>query len=134
MRDQFLKEVKAKMEERFPEFDHSTLRLAATLTNTYHIMLSVMERALASCGITPQSMDVLIAIYVNPRQGCTMVEISDRLMLSPVNITGLVEGLVRKGLVDRREHPVDRRKRLVELTAEGTRRLAAFIQESSRVF
>ena len=132
MREQYLEQIQTKLGENFPNTDHSALRMIATLTNAYHILLSVMERAIAGYGVTPQSIDVLIAIFVGPEDGCPLVEISERLMLSPANITGLVEGLVKKGLVSRREFPGDRRKRLAQLTPKGKELIENFIPESAR--
>lgn len=134
MRDQHLDEVVQKMDESFPDFDHSIMRMIAAIANTYHILLSVMERAFSAYGITPQSMDVLVALYVNREQGCPLGEISERLMVSPANVTGLVDGLVKKGLASRREHPEDRRKRLATITPRGIELMEAFIPESARFF
>jgi DNA-binding MarR family transcriptional regulator len=134
MRDQYLNDIRQRLGEQFPDFDHSTVRMIASLTNTYHILLSVMERALTIYGITPQSMDVLIALYVKKGQDCLLGEIGELLMVSPANITGLVQGLVRKGLANRKEHPGDRRKRLVEITPQGIALMEDFIPESTRFF
>ena len=134
MRDLYLNKIMERLGEKFPAFDHSTIRMIAALTNTYHILLSVMERALSSYGITPQSMDVLVALYVNQEHGCPLGEIGEMLMVSPANITGLVEGLVKKGLVSRKEHPEDRRKRMVKLTPKGIKLMEEFIPESARFF
>lgn len=134
MRDQYLNKIMEQLGEKFPAFDHTTIRMIAALTNTYHILLSVMERALSGYGITPQSMDVLVALYVNQEHGCPLGEIGEMLMVSPANITGLVEGLVKKGLVSRTEHPEDRRKRLVKLTPAGLSLVEEMIPESARFF
>lgn len=134
MRDQYLNEIMERLGERFPDFDHSNVRMVATLSNTYHILLFVTERALSNYKITPQSMDVLLTLYVKMDQGCLLGEISERLMVSPANITALVEGLVKKGLVSRKEHPTDRRKRLTELTPRGIQFMEDIIPESARFF
>ena len=42
-------------------------------------------------------------------------------LLTTGSITQAVDRLARRGLVERREHPHDRRVRIVELTAEGRR-------------
>jgi DNA-binding MarR family transcriptional regulator len=130
MRDQYLNELMEKFSEQFPGFDHSIARMIAALSNTYHILRSVMERAFSTYGITPQSMDVLFALYVRKDRGCLLGEIGALLMVSPANITGLVEGLVKKGLVNRTEDPGDRRKRLAELTPRGIKFMETFIPES----
>lgn len=53
--------------------------------------------------------------------GLTMGELSDRLMVSAGNVTGLVERLVREGLVSRAASARDRRTQRVGLTPTGKR-------------
>jgi len=53
--------------------------------------------------------------------GMTLGQLSQRMMVSNGNVTGLVERLVAQGLVDRRSSPNDRRSQIVSLTAEGRR-------------
>jgi DNA-binding MarR family transcriptional regulator len=50
-----------------------------------------------------------------------MREIGDRLMVTPRNMTAMVDQLERAGLVARRPHPADRRATLLELTPAGKR-------------
>ena len=51
----------------------------------------------------------------------TLGELSQRMMVSNGNVTGLVDRLVEQGLISRRPSPKDRRAQLVSLTAEGRR-------------
>ena len=53
--------------------------------------------------------------------GMTLGELSQRMMVSNGNVTGLAERLVEQGLLDRRASPNDRRAQMVSLTAEGRR-------------
>jgi DNA-binding MarR family transcriptional regulator len=57
--------------------------------------------------------------------GMSLGELSQRLMVSNGNITGLVERLVGRGLIDCRPARNDRRTQIVRLTAEGRRRFRA---------
>ena len=52
----------------------------------------------------------------------SMTELSDSLQLQPSTVTGLVDGLVEHGLVERREDEEDRRLVRVALTDHGKRR------------
>ncbi len=135
MRDQYLDEIVERFEGRFPQFDHSTMQMVAALSNTYHILMAIMERAVAHYGITPQAMDVLIALYVKQENGgCLLGELADLLMVSPANITGLVQGLVKKGLVTRKELATDRRKRLARITGQGIEIVEDVIPASVQFF
>ena len=51
--------------------------------------------------------------------------ISDRLAVRPPSVTALVDGLVARGLVDRRADAGDRRRVAVTVTAAGLELLAA---------
>ena len=55
------------------------------------------------------------------RNGMTLGELSQRMMVSNGNVTGLVDRLVEQGLVQRRRSPKDRRAQFVTLTPEGRR-------------
>jgi MarR family transcriptional regulator, 2-MHQ and catechol-resistance regulon repressor len=47
--------------------------------------------------------------------------IAQRLLVSSASMTSLVDTLERRGLVERRPHPTDRRKVLIHLTPEAQR-------------
>ena len=53
--------------------------------------------------------------------GMKLGELSQRLMVSNGNITGLVDRLVSQGLLDCQPAPNDRRTQIVRLTASGRR-------------
>jgi DNA-binding MarR family transcriptional regulator len=70
--------------------------------------------------ITLPRFDLLAQLDRAP-EGLTMGELSDRLMVSNGNITGLVERLVGEGLIARAPSPGDRRRSRVKITAAGKR-------------
>ncbi len=51
--------------------------------------------------------------------------LADRLAVRRPSITALIDGLVARGLVDRRQEDTDRRRVALRLTEEGTRTLGA---------
>ncbi|HEY5087177.1 MAG TPA: MarR family transcriptional regulator [Gemmatimonadaceae bacterium] len=55
--------------------------------------------------------------------GLTMSELSRRLMVTNGNLTGLVDRLVREGLVARVVSPPDRRAQMISLTVTGKQAL-----------
>jgi DNA-binding MarR family transcriptional regulator len=64
--------------------------------------------------------DVLAQLDKTPA-GMTLGELSQRMMVSNGNVTGLIDRLVTEGLVARRASPRDRRVQIVTLTAAGRR-------------
>lgn len=61
------------------------------------------------------------AMSVIPRKGVTMRVMADLLHCDPANVTGLIDRLEKRGLVERRLDTQDRRIRRVFLTAAGRR-------------
>ncbi|MGI5164040.1 MarR family winged helix-turn-helix transcriptional regulator [Spirillospora sp. CA-253888] len=57
-----------------------------------------------------------------------MRRLADRLHCDASNVTGIVDGLERRGLVTRRPAPHDRRVKHLVLTEEGTRRRALLLE------
>ncbi len=55
------------------------------------------------------------------RQPLSMRELADRLQLDPSNVTGVVDALERRGLVERQADPDDRRVKRLALTEQGVR-------------
>ncbi|HZD92209.1 MAG TPA: MarR family transcriptional regulator [Pseudolabrys sp.] len=74
--------------------------------------------------ITLPRFDLMAQLDKAPA-GMKLGELSQRLMVSNGNITGLVDRLVAQGLLDRQPAPNDRRAQLVKLTAEGRRSFRA---------
>jgi DNA-binding MarR family transcriptional regulator len=55
--------------------------------------------------------------------------IADRLMITTGSMTSLLDTLERRGLVQRKAHPSDRRRLLVQLTNEGQALVDTFLPE-----
>jgi len=69
-------------------------------------------------GVTLPQFDVMAALeHIN--EPLTMTELSNRLMVSNGNVTGVVDRLVREGYVRRVPSRRDRRVQLIQLTARG---------------
>jgi DNA-binding MarR family transcriptional regulator len=66
-------------------------------------------------GLTPATLGALARLE-EPR---TMGEIADLLGCDPSNVTGIVDALEGRGLAERRPSEVDRRVKVIELTAPG---------------
>jgi DNA-binding MarR family transcriptional regulator len=102
--------------------DHKTeLRLwLRLLTCTTLIENEVRRRLRDQFGITLPRFDLLAQLDRTPN-GMTLGELSQRMMVSNGNITGLVDRLCEQRLIVRRPSPSDRRVQIVSLTAEGRR-------------
>jgi DNA-binding MarR family transcriptional regulator len=111
-------DAETKVAER-PD-DHKTeLRLwLRLLTCTTLIENEVRRRLRDHFDITLPRFDLLAQLDRAP-DGMTLGELSQRMMVSNGNITGLVDRLAEQGLIRRRTQPHDRRVQIVSLTPEG---------------
>jgi DNA-binding MarR family transcriptional regulator len=97
------------------------LRLFTCITLIEGEIRSRLRRAF---DMTLPRFDVMAQLDKTPN-GMTLGELSQRMMVSNGNLTGLVERLVAQGLLERRASPNDRRAQLVSLTGEGRRAFRA---------
>jgi DNA-binding MarR family transcriptional regulator len=79
--------------------------------------------------ISVGQMKTLGILWTGGRQ--TMGELAQALDVSLGNVTGLVDGLVQRGLVRREEDPADRRQKLASLTPAAEARLRR-LEEGNR--
>jgi DNA-binding MarR family transcriptional regulator len=90
------------------------------LTCTTLIEGEVRRRLRDTFDVTLPRFDLMAQLDKAPN-GMTLGELSQRMMVSNGNVTGLAERLVEQGLLDRRASASDRRAQIVSLTAEGRR-------------
>jgi DNA-binding MarR family transcriptional regulator len=82
----------------------------------------VMQRYFAQFGISGSQWGVLRNLYREEQQGfpgLRLTDLSERLLIRPPSVTGVVDRLQRAGLVVRDESPLDMRAKQVALTAKG---------------
>ena len=113
-------DAETKVAER-PADHEAELRLwLRLLTCTTLIEGEVRRRLRDDFDVTLPRFDLMAQLDKAPN-GMTLGELSQRMMVSNGNVTGLAERLVEQGLLDRRASPNDRRAQIVSLTAEGRR-------------
>jgi len=70
-------------------------------------------------GLAPMQLHALR--LVEPGEGVPMSSLAGMLFCDASNVTGIVDRLEARGLIERRPSPTDRRVKLLVLTAEGAR-------------
>ena len=101
--------------------DQAELRLWLRLLACSNLIeREVRGRMRREFAITLPRFDVLAQLNRAP-DGLSMGELSDHLMVSAGNITGLIGRLAAEGLVERSSRPGDRRTVHVRLTEAGKR-------------
>jgi DNA-binding MarR family transcriptional regulator len=89
------------------------------------------EQQAAAAGLTPAQHQLLLAIRGHPdRRGPTVGEAADYLLLRHHSAVGLVDRAVAAKLVKRVRDPQDHRVVRLQLTAMGSKRLAALSKAS----
>lgn len=116
------------IETRVTVDHHLSLRLwLRLLACTNRIETRVRQRLLANFDTTLPRFD-LMAQLERTRDGLKMGELSQRLMVTGGNVTGITDMLEKEGLVVRETDPRDRRAFRVRLTAAGLRQFRRMAQ------
>jgi DNA-binding MarR family transcriptional regulator len=113
-------DAETKVAER-PHDHKDELRLWLRLFACKEVIETEVRRRLRDAfDVTLPRFDLMAQLYRAPK-AMTLGELSQRMMVSNGNVTGLVDRLVEQGFISRRPSPKDRRAQLVSLTAQGRR-------------
>src|SRR5262245_53709472 len=114
-------EATLDLETRAQKGDHQALRLwLRLLTCTVRIEKQIRVGLRHEFGTTLPRFDLMAQL--ERTGGLRMNELSQRLMVSGGNVTGITDQLEREGLVMRTPYPGDRRAYTVKLTETGLKR------------
>jgi DNA-binding MarR family transcriptional regulator len=94
-----------------------------------HRLLTLVDAELGDLGLSAAETNVLAAL--GDAEARTIRRISEATAQPPSTLTGLLDRLERRGLVERRPNPEDRRSTLVLLTPRG-REAAERVQAAFR--
>ena len=115
---------RADLETRVSDDHHQALKLWLRLLSCANMVeTEVRGRLRAEFGTTLPRFD-LMAQLERHAGGLKMNELSKRLMVTGVNVTGITDQLESEGLVVRESDPADRRAYTVKLTPAGRRTFA----------
>lgn len=116
-------------ETRAHDDHHASLRLWLRLLScTGQIESRIRQRLQSSFETTLPRFDLMAQLERVP-EGLKMSELSQRLMVTGGNVTGITDGLEKEGLVVREVDASDRRVYRVKLTAEGARQFRRMAAE-----
>jgi len=109
------------LETRVVADDHQALKLWLRLLScTTRVEAQVRNRLRTEFATTLPRFDLLAQLERYP-DGLSMRELSQRLMVTGGNVTGITDQLEAEGLVQRETHRSDRRSFTVRLTPAGKR-------------
>jgi MarR family 2-MHQ and catechol resistance regulon transcriptional repressor len=120
--DYYWSQVK-KHGSKYPEFNWPSVETLMNLIYTYDVVAANSARKVGAFGITRAGFSVLMILSRSQFKACKQNEISQLMLVSRANITGLVDSLVGLGLVERTNDPHDRRVNLIRITPKGEKLL-----------
>jgi DNA-binding MarR family transcriptional regulator len=95
------------------------LKVLRPLAETYFAFLRVSDRRIRSLGLTPPQFDVIITL--GDTGGMTCKDLSEKTLVTKGTLTGVMDRLEAKGLIERLAHHDDRRCTIIRLTLKGDR-------------
>ncbi len=103
--------------ESFDLKDDPYLKILRPLVEAYQAFFQMGDRHIRSMGLTPPQFDVIAEL--GGTNGMTCVELSQSTLLAKASLTGILDRLERKGLLERQIVPHDRRASHICLTRAG---------------
>ncbi len=104
---------------RYPEIDPAAVEAFLVLLRTGSDVLASLERFLSSHRLSQGSWTVLMVLNRDPLVPLMPSDLATKCGVTRATMTGLLDGLERKGLVRRDPEPSDRRTVRVRLTPAG---------------
>ncbi len=102
------------------EVDDLEMRAWRGFLRAHSLVIGALDAELsAERALGLSSYEVLLVLAWAPGRALRMSELADRVLLSKSGTTRLVDGLVARGLVERRRCPSDGRGYLAVLTEDG---------------
>lgn len=108
----------------------TALKLLVVLSRAHNAVQAHLHANVGEHGLTLAEFAILEVLY---HKGPLLLgEVQRRILVSSGGVTYLVDRLERKGLVERRDCPQDRRARYAALTAEGEELIGRIFPEHAR--
>lgn len=114
---------------RYQGMSPSSVKAAVTLLKTGSDLLTGFETMLRGYGISQGRFLVLMVMNRQPETPAGPSDLARKIGVTRATMTGLIDGLVRDGLIRRRPHNSDRRRNLLTLTPSGTALLETLLPD-----
>jgi len=96
------------------------LKVLRPLVETYFAFLRKDDPHIRSLGLTSSQFDVIVTL--GDTEGMTCKELSEKTLVTKGTLTGVLDRLAKKGLIERVPSREDRRCTLIRLTRKGDAR------------
>ena len=111
-----MKSREIMIETKTLELDHQAL---LDIIRTSAVLFKLSDRFFTRRGVTVAQFNVLMTINEVGEEGLSQRELSERLLVHKTNMTGLIDRLEKKGFVERKTRPGDRRCLRIVLGPNG---------------
>lgn len=113
--------------QKIKGFDAASAGMFYSLFYTYDVAAGYLSRQLARYSLSLSAFNVLLILSRSENQSCQLTELSQLLIVSRANVTGLIDCLEERSLVVRESGKGDRRSKLARLTPEGQKLLTEIL-------
>ncbi len=118
-----LRRVAMRYKRELPWADEEAILVNLSLVRARRVMSTVMPRYIESLklgvNLSAARFNLLLTLFFSHERRLAQNRISREMEVSRTNITNLIDGLVKDGLVTRVTSPVDRRVSYAQLTEKG---------------
>jgi DNA-binding MarR family transcriptional regulator len=121
--------------DQTPEGDVRATEAVMNTVRTADLLFDRIGRLLRPLGVS--AAGGLVLGQLRDHGAMSPSELGDRLIVTRATVTGLLDSLERRGLVQRTRHPLDRRAVVVEITDEGLevlRKLRHLVHRNERAW
>jgi DNA-binding MarR family transcriptional regulator len=94
-------------------------RLIFLISKVYQKLITNLQRAFSDARLEVTPIQAMVLFLLQKRDGASLTELSQGLMLENPTVTGLTDRLEKLGYVKRSDDPNDRRVYLIHLTKKG---------------
>lgn len=115
-------------EREFPGGSESANTCAMALVHTGETFLACIDQALRHHRLSRAGREAL-AVLEGAGQPLSPTAIAERLIVTTASMTSLLDTLERRGLIERRPDPTDRRRLLIVITPDGKAIVDQFLPE-----
>ena len=96
-------------------------RLIYLISKVCQKLIINLQKAFSENGLEVTPIQGMLLFFLQKKDGSSLTQISQGLMLENPTVTGLIDRLEKLGYVKRSDHPDDRRVYLIYLTEKGNK-------------
>jgi DNA-binding MarR family transcriptional regulator len=127
-------EMMRKRAQQYIGVNGDTVEAYWLFLNVAREILSAFHNRLERFGLSDGKLVILIFLLHAPDHSLTPSELAERCEVTRGTITGLLDGLERSGLIERKSHPEDRRMLTIQLTQQGLDFIEEIMPQHFRCF